>query len=79
MSASGPTDAYVAKYTSAGSYLWAQHYGGASAYVNGNAVSVDRSTGNGAVAGFFYSTVNFGVGTLTSAGSADVFLLTRAP
>ncbi len=51
-------DAFVAKYSSSGSYLWAKTYGGTQ-LDQANAVAVDGS-GNVVIAGTFAGVVNFG-------------------
>ena len=78
VTASSAQDGYVAKYTSSGSYLWAKHFSNLATSVADN-VSLDPRTGSVALTGPFQGTVNFGAGTLTSAGSNDIFLLTLAP
>ena len=72
----GGTDLFIAKYSPTGTYLSAQTFGDVSNDV-GNAVGV---AGNGdiVVAGAFISTIDFGTGLLTSAGSSDI-CLSRAP
>ena len=71
------SDAFVAKYTSSGGYLWAQRFGGPTGVftgTSGTALVVDGSD-NVAVTGKFQSTVDFGNGPLTSAGGSDIFVL----
>jgi Fibronectin type III domain/Beta-propeller repeat len=67
------SDAFVAKYTGTGAYLWAQRFGGTNGDW-GSALAVDGSN-NVVVTGAFQGTVDFGNGPLTSAGSFDIFLL----
>ena len=79
--ASSAQDAVVAKYTSSGSYVWAQHFGsmttGSDVF---NDASVDPTTSMVAMTGVNAGTnANFGAGTLSSAGGNDIFLLTLAP
>ena len=78
VAATSSQDAFVAKYTSRNTYVWARHFGG-NDYVTGNNVSVNASAI--AMTGTFSgSNVNFGNGILTStSGSNDIFLLTLAP
>lgn len=74
-------DAFVAKYTSSGGYLWAQRFGGISGVftgTSGTALVVDASD-NVAVTGPFQITVDFGNGPLVSAGSSDIFVLKLPP
>jgi hypothetical protein len=61
--------AFLAKYSSTGTYVWAQGFGSASAA----AVAVDPN-GNIALDGSFSGSVNFGAGTLVYHGSADMFV-----
>ena len=75
----GGYDIFVAKYTAAGDYVWANRYG--STYTGdgfgpeaGLGIASDAS-GNVGVAGRFYSTVDFGDGPRTSAGGSDIYLL----
>ena len=76
LTSSGGDDAFVAKYSSTGAYLWAIKIGSAG-NETAEGVSVDAS-GNVYVSGGFFNTIDFdpGVGTanLTSAGSDDIFL-----
>ncbi len=74
MTSSGSArDIFVAKYSPTGAFLWSKQFGASSDDV-ANGVGVDAN-GNVYVAGYFYSTVDFGGGALTSAGNADIFLL----
>src|SRR5262249_30776378 len=63
----GGQDGFVAKYSSTGTYQWAQDLGGAGPSDSCNAVTVD-GTGSVVVTGTFQQTVNFGSVTLTSQG-----------
>jgi hypothetical protein len=65
-------DIFVAKLDSSGDHLWSKRFGGAG-YQQGCAVAID-SAGNVVVAGEFESTVDFGGGPLTSAGSYDIYV-----
>jgi hypothetical protein len=65
---------FLAKYSSAGTHLWSRRLTTTSSLDEGMAVGVDGA-GNVIVAGGFYSTVNFGGGSLTSAGAEDIALL----
>ena len=72
LTSAGGSDIFVAKYTSAGDYIWAGRFGGAGddlAY----GLAVDPS-GNAVVTGAFQGTADFGGGALTSAGDFDVFV-----
>jgi len=64
---SGGGDIFVAKYSSAGAYVWAEHFGGTSAYgSHANAVSADGN-GNVLLTGWINDFVDFGGGPLTAA------------
>jgi hypothetical protein len=69
----GNNDIYLAKYSSAGAYLWAKRFGG-SGQDSGAAVAVDGN-GDVAITGNFLGTVDFGGGPLTSSTSSnDIFV-----
>jgi hypothetical protein len=69
----GGYDIFLAKFDSNGNHLWSKRIGGSSSD-SGNSVSVD-SSGNVYITGFFMSsTIDFGGGSLTNAGSSDLFL-----
>jgi hypothetical protein len=69
----GSNDIFVAKYSSTGGYLWAKTVGG-TGVDEGTGVATDAA-GNVYVTGHFSQAVDFGGGSLTSAGSMDVFLV----
>jgi hypothetical protein len=71
-SGTGTRNGYVAKFDASGNHQWSV---GANATdsVYSNSVDVDAN-GNVVIAGFFYASMDFGGGTITSAGSADVFV-----
>jgi hypothetical protein len=73
----GGSDAYLAKLSPAGTPIWAKSLGGA-----GNqgaiAVAVD-AFGSPAIAGPLNGSTDFGGGTLTSAGSVDIFVAKYDP
>ncbi len=78
----GNFDAFIAKYDSAGNYLWAGNMGGTNLDYAGK-VSVDGS-GNAYVTGYYYQTADFdflnGGGTLNAvAGGHDIFLAKYDP
>lgn len=77
LTSAGNADIYIAKYTADGTHLWSKRIGGVDDDVP-LAMAVDAS-GNILVSGYFYLTVDFGAGNVTSAGDADVFLLKLAP
>ncbi len=68
----GSHDLLVAKVDRAGNFVWAAQAGGSS-WDKGYGVAVD-SAGSCYVTGAFNGTVAFGKTTLTSAGSADIFV-----
>jgi hypothetical protein len=72
----GVLAAFVGRWSS-GSYVWARGYPGAS-YVVANALEVDGA-GNVLVSGYFYDTVDFDIGPMTSAGNSDAFVLGLGP
>jgi hypothetical protein len=65
---------FVAKYSSAGAHLWSRRISTGTVLDEGTAIGVDGA-GNVIVAGGFYGTVNFGGGSMTSAGAEDIVLL----
>jgi len=69
LTSAGSDDIFVAKFGSDGSHLWSKRFGDGSVQV-ATAVAVDAS-GNVVVTGYFSGTVDFGGGTLTSAGYDD--------
>ena len=68
-------DAYVVKYSANGNYQWVKTIGG-TMYQFGNSVYAD-SFGHVYVAGYFYSSVDFGDGYISASGGAqsDIFIL----
>lgn len=68
----GSTDVFVVKYSSTGTHLWSKRFGG-SGLDGATAVAVDPS-GNVVVVGYFNGTVDFGGGSLVSAGGNDIFV-----
>src|SRR5439155_1431920 len=65
-------DVFVAKYSPAGGYLWSKLAGGLYDDA-GRGIAVDR-TGKVVVTGTFQAAVNFGTGSLISAGRSDIFV-----
>lgn len=61
--------------TGGGSQIWVRRMSGPTAFDNAyvNSVAVDGQ-GNAVVAGYFERSVDFGGGTLTSAGGTDIFV-----
>jgi hypothetical protein len=77
LSSGGGNDIYVAKFTSSGTHLWSEGFGGAGDQ-SGLSLATDAAS-NVVVTGYFAQTIDFGGGTLTSAGSDDIFLAKLAP
>jgi endonuclease V-like protein UPF0215 family len=73
VTSAGSADIFVLKLNSSGTFQWVNTYGGTSADV-GEDIAVD-SSGNSYITGIFEETVDFGGGNVTSAGSADIFVL----
>jgi len=69
-----PPDIFVAKYSGVndGAHLWSKRFGSTS-FDSGSSVAVDPG-GNVVVTGYFFETVDFGGGALTSAGRDDIFV-----
>jgi hypothetical protein len=68
----GSSDAFLAKYNSAGTHQWSQRFGGAD-YDWGGSVATGAS-GSVVLTGGFLGTVSFGGPPLTGPGFEDVFL-----
>jgi hypothetical protein len=66
-------DLFVAKYTPAGAHLWSRNFT-CNSMDTGTDVAVDAS-GNVVLTGAFMGAINFGGGTLTSAGQEDGFVV----
>jgi hypothetical protein len=73
LTSAGALDVLVASYTAAGVLRWAQRLGGAGAD-SATGLAAD-SDGNLYLVGGFEGPVSFGGDTLTSAGAADVFVV----
>jgi hypothetical protein len=77
LSSAGLNDIFIAKYSSTGAYLWAKRIGGLS---NDLAYSITTDTNNNIiVTGYFVGSVDFGGGSLTSSGVADIFIAKYSP
>jgi len=68
----GGADVFIAKYSGAGAHQWSDAYGGVSTD-NVAGLAVDGS-GNVVVTGYFAASVDFGGGSLVSAGGFDTFV-----
>ena len=73
LTSAGSWDAFVARFNAAGVHQWSQRFGDATLQ-QGGSVAIDAS-GNSIVTGYFYGTVNFGGGDLTSVGPTDIFVV----
>jgi hypothetical protein len=71
-------DVFVAKLSPTGVHQWSRDFGGVNPQV-GSAVAVDKVSGNASVTGYFWSSVDFGGGALTSTGGADLFITNLGP
>ena len=72
LTSSGLSDVFIGKYDAAGNVLWAKKAGGTGSDY-GNGIAVDGSS-NSYVTGIFSGTATFGSISLTSNGSADIFI-----
>ena len=73
LASAGGKDIFLAKYSSAGAYVWSKRIGGSLDDV-ASSVAVDGS-GNVVITGnFLSSSVDFGGGALVNAAGADIFL-----
>jgi len=68
----GSTDLFLAKYNTGGVHLWSKRFGDAASQ-SASDLAVDAS-GNSVITGEFNGAVDFGLGTLTSAGGYDIYL-----
>jgi uncharacterized protein (AIM24 family) len=73
LTSAGGYDIFLAKFDSDGNHLWSQSFGDSSDIQRGSSVAFD-SSGNVIMSGDFQGTVDFGGGSLTSAGGYDIFL-----
>jgi hypothetical protein len=71
------TDVFAAKYNSSGAHLWSRRFGGADTQM-GDGVAASPA-GDVTIAGFFNQVVDFGTGSLTSAGGYDGFVAGLGP
>jgi hypothetical protein len=72
LTSAGNTDVFVAKFDSAGTFVWARKFGDAQAQ-NGRGIAVDGA-GDVVITGSFAGSINLGGGALTSAGGTDIFV-----
>ena len=73
LTSAGSEDIVLLKYNSSGGFVWSKRIGGAGDEMT-MSLSADRTTGEFVAAGYFVGAVNFGGGTLTSAGANDIFV-----
>lgn len=77
LTSTGFADAFVAKYSPAGTHLWSKHFGsGSSGTANGAAID---NAGNVVLGGSFTKTIDLGGSLLTSAGDSDIFIAKYSP
>jgi hypothetical protein len=69
----GGSDIFVVKLDAAGNHVWSKRFGDANSQI-GYGVATD-ATGNVLVTGYFEGMVNFGGGSLASAGGSDIIML----
>jgi hypothetical protein len=69
LSSVGVTDLFLAKFDADGNHIWSQEFGG-SGYDYGRDIAVDGA-GSVILVGDFQESVDFGGGSLASAGSSD--------
>ena len=72
LTSAGMKEIFLLELNSFGQHVWSKRFGGTSIDV-ANAVAIDGG-GNIVITGFFYGTVDFGGGPLTSSSAAKVFL-----
>jgi hypothetical protein len=68
----GSYDAFLASYDTMGKHRWSKGFGGTSSDY-GYSLAVDTSA-NVYLAGYFYTSIDFGGGTITSKGSGDIYI-----
>ncbi|MBK8596410.1 MAG: SBBP repeat-containing protein [Holophagales bacterium] len=72
LASAGGQDVFVVRFDAGGNHAWSKRFGDASNQL-GTGIAVD-GTGSVVQIGTFSGSMDFGGGTLTSAGSTDVFL-----
>jgi hypothetical protein len=77
-STNGTADAFVAKYTAAGSPLWAKRFG-SNGTEYASALAIDPLGDDVVLTGSFDFSINVGTGALASGGSYDVFVARFTP
>jgi len=66
-------DMYLVKFDASGAHMWSRRFGDGFETDTGTSVSIDPG-GNVYVTGVFEDTVDFGGGSLSSAGKSDIFV-----
>jgi hypothetical protein len=74
LTTAGGYDVVLVKYSATGGHIWSRRFGGPSDD-SALSVAVDSTTGETWATGYFAGSVNFGGGTLTSAGGNDIFVV----
>jgi hypothetical protein len=74
---SGMWDLFVGAFDASGKHLWSKGFGGVDNDIEAGA-ALDGS-GNLLLTGFFFQTIDFGGGQLTSADRTDIFVAKLAP
>lgn len=72
LTSAGNTDVFVVKLDSAGGFVWAKRFGDNTAQ-NGRGIAVDKD-GNVVITGSFNGKIDLGGGSITSAGTTDIFV-----
>jgi hypothetical protein len=74
----GGYDMCIAKFSPGGAHLWSKRFGDAETYQFAQDVAADAA-GNAIMTGYFRGGVDFGGGTLGSAGDYDMFIAKFSP
>ncbi len=77
LTSAGDQDVFVAKFDPAANLVWSQRFGGGNSQ-HGLSLATDAAA-NVVMAGYFYGSVDFGGGALTSQGGYDVFVAKLGP
>ncbi len=77
LTSAGENDIFIAKFDGQGNHIWSKRFGD-SYNEYGTGISTDVS-GNVFITGHFQGSVDFGGGVLTSASSADIFIVKFDP
>jgi hypothetical protein len=78
LASAGGEDAYLAKMDGNGAHLWSKRFGDVSDGQVATCLAADAS-GNVIVGGYFSGTVDFGGGSVVSAGGNDAFVAKFSP